>query len=124
MSANLFWFSEKQWSKSEPHLPTNQRGPQRHDDRRILSGIMHVQKVGCRNRERRHKTQYQEVKLTTGEKIKKLRLVARALVDNAIEGDTAAVRECFDRMDGKVTQSVDATAEVYTNVTFTWKPPS
>jgi len=52
---------------------------------------------------------HQEVKLTTGEKIKKLRLVARTLVDNAIDGDTTAARECFDRMDGKVTQSVDAT---------------
>lgn len=48
MSADLFWFSDAQWSKIEPHLPRNQRGPERHDDRRILSGIMHVQKVGCR----------------------------------------------------------------------------
>ena len=48
MSANLFWFSDEQWSKIEPHLPTNQRGPERKDDRRILSGIMHVMKVGCR----------------------------------------------------------------------------
>jgi transposase len=48
MSADLFWFSDEQWAKIQPHLPTNQRGPQRHDDRRILSGIMHVQKVGCR----------------------------------------------------------------------------
>ena len=47
---------------------------------------------------------HQEVKLTTGEKVKKLRLVARTLVDNAIDGDTTAARECFDRMDGKVTQ--------------------
>jgi transposase len=48
MSADLFWFNDEQWSKVEPHLPTNQPGPARHDDRRILSGIMHVQKVGCR----------------------------------------------------------------------------
>jgi transposase len=48
MSTGLFWFSDEQWSKIEPHLPVNQRGPQRHDDRRILSGIMHVQRVGCR----------------------------------------------------------------------------
>ena len=39
---------------------------------------------------------------------RKLRLVARTLVDNAIDGDTTAARECFDRMDGKVTQSIDA----------------
>ena len=66
---------------------------------------------------------HQEVKLTTGEKIKKLRLVARTLVDNAINGDTRAARECFDRMDGKVTQSVDAT-QVRGDVTFTWKQPA
>lgn len=48
MRADLFWFNDEQWSKIEPHLPTNQPGPQRHDDRRILSGIMHVQMVGCR----------------------------------------------------------------------------
>jgi transposase len=48
MSASLFWFNDDQWAKIEPHLPKNQRGPQRHDDRRVLSGIMHVQKVGCR----------------------------------------------------------------------------
>jgi transposase len=48
MSADLFWFNDEQWSKVQSHLPTNQRGPERHDDRRILSGIMHVQKVGCR----------------------------------------------------------------------------
>ena len=64
---------------------------------------------------------HQEVKLKTGEKIKKLRLVARTLVDNAIDGDTTAARECFDRMDGKVPQSVDA-PQVRGNVTFTWMP--
>ena len=66
---------------------------------------------------------HQEVKLTSGEKVKKLRLVARTLVDNAIDGDTTAARECFDRMDGKVTQPVDAT-QVRGDVTFTWKRPA
>jgi hypothetical protein len=38
-----------------------------------------------------------EKMLMTGEKVKKLRrLVARTLVDNAIDGDTTAARECFD----------------------------
>ena len=23
MNANMFWFSDEQWSKIEPHLPTN-----------------------------------------------------------------------------------------------------
>ena len=48
MRTNLFWFNDEQWSKVKPLLPTNQRGPARKDDRRILSGIMHVLKSGCR----------------------------------------------------------------------------
>jgi len=48
MSADLFWFDDEQCAKVAPHLPTNQPGPERKDDRRILSGIMHVQKAGCR----------------------------------------------------------------------------
>jgi transposase len=48
MNANLFCFADEQWPKVEPHLPSNQQGADRHDDRRILSGIMHVQMVGCR----------------------------------------------------------------------------
>ena len=45
MNADLFWFDDEQWLKVAPHLPTNQRGPERHDGRRILSGIMHVQSL-------------------------------------------------------------------------------
>jgi transposase len=48
MRASLFWFDDEQWAKIEPLLPTNQRGPARKDDRRILSGIMHVVKTRCR----------------------------------------------------------------------------
>jgi transposase len=48
MDANLYWFNDEQWAKIVPHLPTNQPGPERQDDRRILSGIMHVLKIGCR----------------------------------------------------------------------------
>ena len=46
MDTNLFWFKEEQWAKIVPHLPTNQPGHKRKDDRRILSGIMHVLKIG------------------------------------------------------------------------------
>ncbi|MGQ0446103.1 MAG: hypothetical protein ACT4O2_13510 [Beijerinckiaceae bacterium] len=31
-----------------PRLPKHQPGPQRDDDHRILSGIMHVLRIGCR----------------------------------------------------------------------------
>jgi hypothetical protein len=41
---------------------------------------------------------------------------------NAIGGDTTAVRECFDRMGGKVMQGADAISNVRGDIYFTWKP--
>ena len=48
MRKNLFWLSEEQWARIEPHLPTDVRGVERVDDRRVISGIVHVLKSGCR----------------------------------------------------------------------------
>src|SRR3981189_3605390 len=48
MSRNLFWLSDEQWARNEPHLPTDVRGVERADDRRVISGIIHVLKSGCR----------------------------------------------------------------------------
>ena len=45
---NLFWLDDLQWSVLKPHLPKNQRGAKRKDDRRIISGIIHVLQSGCR----------------------------------------------------------------------------
>ena len=44
----LFWLSDEAWEAIEPHLPKNQPGARRVDDRRVISGILHVLKVGCR----------------------------------------------------------------------------
>ncbi len=30
------------WAQLQPHLPTNQTGPARDDDRRIISGAIHI----------------------------------------------------------------------------------
>jgi transposase len=48
MSRNLFWLSDEQWLRIEPHLPKKVRGKKRVDDRRVISGIVHVLKSGCR----------------------------------------------------------------------------
>jgi transposase len=48
MRSNLFWLSDEQWGKIEPLLPTDVRGKERVDDRRVISGILHVLKSGCR----------------------------------------------------------------------------
>ena len=46
-----FWLSDEAWSLIEPMLPTNQPGARRVDDRRVLSGIFHVLRSGCRWRD-------------------------------------------------------------------------
>src|SRR5579862_6300819 len=48
MRRNLFWLSDDQWRRIEPYLPTDVRGKSRVDDRRVISGILHVLKSGCR----------------------------------------------------------------------------
>ena len=42
MRGNLFWLSDDQWQRIEPLLPTDVRGKERADDRRVISGILHV----------------------------------------------------------------------------------
>ncbi len=46
--SRLFWLDDQAWSAIEPHLPKNQTGARRVDDRRVISGILHVLKTGCR----------------------------------------------------------------------------
>ena len=46
--AEFFWFSDAQWARIEPLLPTDTRGKDRVDDRRVLSGIVHVLQSGGR----------------------------------------------------------------------------
>ena len=49
--ARLFWLSDKAWAAIEPHLPHGQPGKPRVDDRRVISGILHVLKTVCRWRD-------------------------------------------------------------------------
>ena len=51
MQNSLFWLNDRQWSRIEPHLPTNLTGPEREDDRRIISGIVHMLQSGGRWRD-------------------------------------------------------------------------
>jgi len=48
MMASEFWLNDAQWAAIEPLLPKNRPGARRVDDRRVISGIVHVLKVGCR----------------------------------------------------------------------------
>lgn len=44
----FFWFSDAQWARIRPLLPTDVRGKPRVDDRRVLSGIVHALRRGGR----------------------------------------------------------------------------
>jgi len=48
---DLFWLSDEAWTALEPHLPKNQPGKPRVDDRRVISGILHMLKTGGRWRD-------------------------------------------------------------------------
>jgi transposase len=48
MNRDLFWLSDEQFEKIAVHLPRDTRGKPRVDDRRVISGIIHVLKSGGR----------------------------------------------------------------------------
>ena len=46
--ADLFWLTDEQFAALAGHLPMVHTGPERQDDRRIISGIIHRFREGCR----------------------------------------------------------------------------
>jgi transposase len=48
---SLYWLSDAQGHRIEPLLPNGRRGAHRVDDRRIISGIMHMLRSGARWRD-------------------------------------------------------------------------
>lgn len=48
MNREHFWLTEAQFERLSPLLPSDTRGKARVDDRRVISGIIHVLKSGCR----------------------------------------------------------------------------
>jgi transposase len=48
MDRDYFWLDEGQFERLAPHLPSDTRGKPRVDDRRVISGIIHVLKSGGR----------------------------------------------------------------------------
>jgi transposase len=51
MRKQLYWLSDAEWHRLEPLLPRGRRGAHRVDDRRIISGIMHMLRSGARWRD-------------------------------------------------------------------------
>jgi transposase len=51
MAGGFFWLSDDEWARIEPYLPRGRRGAHRVDDRRIISGIVHMLRTGARWRD-------------------------------------------------------------------------
>jgi len=51
MAARLFMLSDEEWGRIEPYLPRGRRGAHRVDDRRVISGIIHMLRTGARWRD-------------------------------------------------------------------------
>ena len=49
--ANEFWMSDRQWAALEPLVPMSRRGVKPKRNREVISGIVHILKVGCRWRD-------------------------------------------------------------------------
>jgi transposase len=47
----LFWLSDEEWNRVERLLPVGRRGARRVDDRRVISGIIHMLRSGARWRD-------------------------------------------------------------------------
>ena len=46
-----YWLTDAEWAAIEPHLPRGRRGAHRVDDRRVISGIVHMLRSGARWRD-------------------------------------------------------------------------
>ena len=51
MRKQLYWLSDEEWQRIEPLLPRGRRGARRVDDRRVISGILHMLRSGARWRD-------------------------------------------------------------------------
>ena len=51
MAKGIYWLSDTEWARIEPLLPRGRRGAHRVDDRRIISGIVHMLRSGARWRD-------------------------------------------------------------------------
>jgi transposase len=51
MAKQVQWLSDEEWARIEPLLPRGRKGAHRVDDRRVLSGIVHMLKCGARWRD-------------------------------------------------------------------------
>lgn len=47
MAKQVYWLRDAEWRRIEPLLPRGRRGAHRVDDRRVISGIVHMSRCGA-----------------------------------------------------------------------------
>ena len=68
MRRNLFWLSDEQWCRIEPHLPRDVRGKERVNDRRVISGILHDPEDAAKDADDRTSTHVKAHRSASGAK--------------------------------------------------------
>jgi transposase len=51
MRKQVQWLSDAEWARIEPLMPRGRKGARRVDDRRVISGIVHMLRCGARWRD-------------------------------------------------------------------------
>ena len=51
MGRALYWVADAEWARLEPLMPRGRKGAHRVDDRRVISGIVHMLRCGARWRD-------------------------------------------------------------------------
>jgi transposase len=51
MRKRLYWLSDEEWRRIQALLPCGRRGAHRVDDRRVISGVLHMLRSGARWRD-------------------------------------------------------------------------
>jgi hypothetical protein len=64
--------------------------------------------IGNKNSRKDNRMPTDRLKMELKQNPEKLKKIIQALIDKAISGDMAAIREVFDRVDGKVVNQVSA----------------
>lgn len=79
-------------------------------------GFQKGNKLGGRRKE---KQAFEALSMEIAADPKRMRRIARALLNKAEEGDMPAIKEVFDRLDGKPAQTVDMNVEKRTASDYT-----
>lgn len=84
MRKQLYRLSDEEWRRIEPLLPRGRRGAHRVDDRRVISGIMHMLRSGARWRSTSYRATSKRPLAPIHTPAKRRKLLSTGSVDSAV----------------------------------------